>query len=137
MTTPQTARSLSDFAGAWRFARTISHTDGSVMQVTGTAQMDWLEDALSYHERGAMVLPNGQTLQAERRYLWQQGLQIYFDDGRFFHAVPPKGGEAQHWCPPDDYRVSYDFGHWPQWRAVWHVSGPAKSYVMRTDYQRG
>jgi len=130
----QASKELSDFVGCWRFERDVRHADGSLVQITGTADFEWQGDALLYQEHGTMRLATGQLLQAERRYLWQQGLRIYFDDGRFFHAVPPTGGDAKHWCPPDDYRVSYDFVVWPRWRAVWRVQGPAKSYEMTTDY---
>lgn len=132
----QIGKELSDFAGNWRFERDVRHADGSVMQVTGTAQFDWQDDALAYLERGKMELPSGPPVSTVRRYLWQQGLRVYFEDGRFFHSVPPLGGEAAHWCAPDDYRAAYDFAQWPKWQAVWQVRGPAKDYVMTTHYTR-
>jgi hypothetical protein len=132
----QTGQELGDFAGHWRFEREVRHADGSVMQITGAAQFDWQDDALAYQERGKMQLPFGPPVSTVRRYLWQQGLRVYFEDGRFFHSVPPLGGEAVHWCAPDDYRVTYDFAQWPKWRAVWQVRGPAKDYVMTTYYMR-
>jgi len=136
MTDLPTPRVLADFAGPWRFVRVIDQADGAAVRVTGLAQFDWEGRDLAYLERGTMHLPNGQSFHAERRYTWREGLNVYFEDGRFFHSVPPQGGEAAHWCAPDDYRVAYDFGAWPQWRAVWTVRGPAKDYVMTTDYNR-
>lgn len=136
MVAPPNARGLADFAGVWTFVREVEHGDGNTVQVTGTAQFEWQQDTLAYLEQGEMRLATGQVLQTERRYLWQQGLRIYFEDGTFFHTVPPLGGAAQHWCAPDDYQVSYDFEKWPRWQAVWQVKGPSKDYSMTTEYSR-
>ena len=38
---------------------------------------------------------------AERRYRWDEKLNIYFEDGRFFHRVAAMSGAAAHWCDPD------------------------------------
>jgi hypothetical protein len=132
----QAGKELSDFVGCWRFERDVRHADGTLMQITGTADFGWQGDALLYQEQGKMRLTTGQVLQAQRRYLWQQGLRIYFEDGAFFHTVPPLGGAAEHWCAPDDYQVSYDFEQWPRWLAVWQVKGPSKNYTMTTEYSR-
>jgi hypothetical protein len=40
---------------------------------------------------------------AKRRYLWDEKLNIYFEDGRFLHQVPVLGGVAAHCCDPDQY----------------------------------
>ncbi len=127
-------KELSDFVGRWHFDREVCHADGSKMQVIGSATMDWQDDALIYLERGTMKLPLGRPISTERRYLWQPGLRVHFEDGSFFHIVPPLGGQATHWCPPDDYHVEYDFEHWPKWQSIWRVNGPAKAYKMTTVF---
>lgn len=127
---------LSDFAGAWRIERTIRHADGTAARFTGRAV--WQPDAggLSYHETGQMVLQNGLHFAGERRYLWADDLSVSFEDGRFFHMVPPQGGETSHWCAPDQYTGCYDFTQWPAFTVTWRVSGPRKSYRMLTRYTR-
>ena len=128
-------RSLSDFEGLWHFLREVRHTSGESARVTGTAVFEPDEMGLRCRESGQMVLSSGQTLTAERTYFWRDGLQVYFDDGRFFHTVPAHGGEAEHWCDPDTYQVEYAFEE-DMWHTVWRVEGPAKSYVMSTLYAR-
>ena len=73
---------------------------------------------------------------AERRYLWGPDLTVCFEDGRFFHQVPPEGGQAAHWCDPDQYEVSYDFRAWPDWQTRWRVVGPRKDYAMVSWYRK-
>ena len=46
------------------------------------------------------------------------------------------GGEAEHWCDPDMYRVGYDFSAWPEFAATWEVAGPKKAYRMVSRYRR-
>jgi hypothetical protein len=41
-----------------------------------------------------------------------------------------------HACDPDTYRAHHDFSRWPQWHAVWTVTGPRKDYTMWTMWQR-
>jgi hypothetical protein len=73
---------------------------------------------------------------AERRYLWSADLSVWFEDGRFFHNVPPHGGPTAHWCDPDQYDGQYDFADWPAFRVTWRVRGPRKDYRMETLYRR-
>ena len=75
-------------------------------------------------------------MQSERRYRWDADLNVYFDDGRFFHTVPPLGGQTDHWCDPDGYDVRYDFAQWPTWSAEWYVLGPRKNYRMLSQYSQ-
>jgi len=42
---------------------------------------------------------------------------------------------AEHDCPPDHYRVRYDFRSWPRWQADWRVRGPRKDYTLGSAYQ--
>lgn len=127
---------LQDFAGNWRVERSIEdRLAGGTARFEGKARWVREEGGLSYHETGQLVT-SGQSFTAERRYFWREGLNVYFDDGRFFHQVPAQGGAAAHWCDPDQYDVAYDFLGWPDWHAVWSVKGPRKDYTMVTRYMR-
>ncbi|MHA6262219.1 DUF6314 family protein [Arenibacterium sp. CAU 1754] len=129
-------RSLSDFAGAWRVDRVIHHAKGP--DATFAGQADWTPctQGLRYRETGQLIIAGHAPFLAEREYLWLPDLSVLFDDGRFFHRVPAAGGEAHHWCDPDDYVVSYDFGGWPGFTTRWQVRGPRKDYVMTATYAR-
>lgn len=134
------ARDLADFAGAWTLSRVISQGDGTTARFDGQAVWSWQDGAaeptLDYVETGTLRLPGQRPMEAERRYLWRSGPTVWFDDGRFFHAVPKAGGAAHHFCAPDDYRVSYDFSDWPDFSTRWIVSGPRKDYIMDTRFRR-
>ena len=127
-------RCLDDFKGRWALSKTITHGDGTAARFEGHATWTPVETGLAYHENGQLLLPGAAPIRAERRYLWQEPLRVYFEDGRFFHDVPPNGGEALHHCAPDLYRVRYDFGDWPEWQATWHVTGPRKDYLMKMHF---
>ena len=79
-------------------------------------------------------------MEARRVYLWRDAepgaVAVTFDDGRPFHQFDLTGGEARHACPPDTYRVRYDFSEWPVWTARWRVTGPRKDYLMTSRYRR-
>ncbi|MFU8776887.1 MAG: DUF6314 family protein [Roseovarius sp.] len=127
---------LHDFAGVWTLERVIHHADGSRARLTGQAVWHPDPKGLACHETGEMVLGDGTRFAAERRYLWSHDLSVWFDDGRFFHKVPPQGGEAAHWCDPDQYDGHYDFTAWPAFAVTWRVRGPRKAYRMETCYHR-
>ncbi|MBS0123917.1 trigger factor [Aestuariicoccus sp. KMU-90] len=129
-------RQLADFLGDWQIARDIRHADGSAARFEGRATW-WTEgDGAICLESGTLILPGQGAFQAERRYLWAADLSVRFDDGRFFHAVPPEGGQAAHWCDPDQYDADYDFSAWPDWSCTWRVRGPRKDYTMSSRYRR-
>jgi hypothetical protein len=73
---------------------------------------------------------------AERRYLWDEKLNIYFEDGRFLLQVPALGGVAAHWCDPDQYIASYDFTDWPKWSCTCRIRGPRKDYTLHSRYSK-
>lgn len=128
------ARKLDDFRGGWSLRRTISHADGTKAEFSGKAVWHPHEQGLRYLETGQLVVNGHTSFHAEREYLWLPDLSVLFDDGRFFHNVPSNGGEARHWCDPDDYVVSYDFADWPEFTTNWRVKGPRKDYVMVSSY---
>lgn len=134
--------SLGDFSGVWRLDRRITdHLTGQGARFIGAATLHPPENgAALWAERGEMRIADAAPMQAERRYRWAQNgamIDVFFEDGRAFHSFDPNGApKANHWCDPDDYRVSYDFTQWPNWRAVWRVKGPRKDYEMTTAATR-
>jgi len=127
-------RGLEGFLGTWQLAREISHGDGSSARFEGVAEWRAEGAGAVYVERGELVMAQGRFA-AERRYLWDRDLRVFFEDGRFFHQVPEAGGTASHWCDPDQYDADYDFSRWPDWQARWQVRGPRKAYVMVSRYR--
>jgi len=126
----------ADFAGHWHITRRIMPRHGLEVRFEGQAVWTPVAGGMDYHETGQMMMAEQPPMQAERRYFWSDDLSVYFDDGRFFHKVPPSGGAAVHWCDPDQYEGLYDFSDWPAFRVVWQVRGPIKDYRSETDYTR-
>lgn len=142
MTYPQ---ALSDFAGRWSVTRRITdHSGGPYGRFEGHAMLTPGQTTeLLYAETGQLRLGDMPPFQAERRYLWRadgSAIATFFEDGRPFHRIALGAAEAHdlHDCPPDTYRVRYEFGAWPDtWTAFWDVTGPRKDYSMISEYQRG
>ncbi len=129
-------RVLSDFEGGWTVSRRIVEASGAEATFEGAAVWTPAEAGMLYEERGVLNVAGQAPMQAERKYLWDAALNVYFEDGRFFHAVPPAGGDAAHWCDPDQYDVHYNFAAWPRFEVRWHVQGPRKAYEMTSTYCR-
>lgn len=132
---------LSAFLGAWALDRSIEDARAARSgRLAGEARFSPAPDGLAYEEAGTLAFPGTAPMQASRRYLWRQGgaggIDVLFADGRFFHAFDPALPEpsALHDCPPDTYRVRYDFTAWPLWQAEWRVTGPDKDYIMLSRY---
>jgi hypothetical protein len=127
---------LADFEGAWRITRMIRHCAGAPALFMGTAV--WMPDVngLAYHESGVLKIDGHLEIRSERRYHWDAGLNVTFDDGWFFHRVPSEGGQTAHWCDPDHYAVTYHFNKWPVFEVEWRVMGPRKDYRMHSRYER-
>jgi hypothetical protein len=137
---PKLPFSLNDFMGhSWGITRQIldHHQDTSV-QFKGQCRIagGW------YHETGHLILAHSPALTSSRRYRWHPGagggIDIFFEDDRFFHHInlAQSSPTAHHLCPPDEYHVTYDFARWPDWTADWQVTGPRKSYDMRSCYRK-
>lgn len=126
-------RQLADFLGQWALSRRIVPAVGPEAQFEGTAV--WTADG-AYTEEGLLRVDGQPPMRAERRYTWDAELTVYFEDGRFFHRVPPAGGATGHWCDPDQYDVTYDFALWPRFEVRWRVVGPRKNYEMISHYYR-
>lgn len=129
---------LSDFEGGWRLDRRIDDARaGLTGRLEGQAVFRPVQGGLVVTETGRLSYGAAPPLQAERVYLWRAeagGIAVAFEDGHPFHWFAPARPEATHDCPPDLYRVRYDFTRWPDWQAVWHVTGPRKDYVMTSRY---
>ena len=137
---------LQDFAGRWRMRRRIegrvgAAKAGSSASFDGIATFTPTKGGLEYAEAGELRLPEQGRFHATRRYLWRPvagGVDVCFADGSDFHhfdlGLPVVC--AWHDCLPDVYEVSYNFTHWPDWRAIWRVQGPHKDYTTITDYLR-
>jgi len=129
-----TARTLQDFAGTWTFERSVRHANGDRARAHGSAVLSPAGKMLIYVETGQMSLNDSAPMTTTRRYIWREGLEVQFEDGRAFHTIPAMGGTAEHWCDPDQYSVHYNFAKWPEWSAIWSVKGPRKAYAMTTQY---
>ena len=133
---------LDAFRGPWRLTRTIDDIrNGRAGRFEGTARFEAGPGGLDYAEEGRLRFEGGATFAATRRYFWCEGgagsIEVHFADGRFFHRfyADEHRPVAFHDCPPDQYRVAYDFRGWPRWRAEWSVIGPAKNYGLVSDYR--
>lgn len=133
----------SDFLGSWQIARQIDDAlSGTQASFDGIATIEAGAQSWRYVEKGKLALVGAKPMTAERQYIWQadeSGIDIHFDDGRFFHRLilggaSPEAPTAQHWCDPDQYNVTYDFSKWPCWTSVWQVEGPRKNYVMTSVF---
>lgn len=135
-------RKLADFKGRWRISRRIEAGGASGSGLfDGIAVFTGFEGGLTYKEAGELRLPEQSGMQASREYIWREGaggVDVCFEDGSDFHHIDLASNVVTAWhdCHPDFYEVSYNFTHWPNWRAIWRVRGPAKDYTMITDYCR-
>lgn len=132
---------LPAFTGTWAVERDITDLRGGRSgRFTGRAEFRPAPDGLAYVETGTLVL-GGVVMAATRSYLWREAagcIEVRFDDGHPFHAFPADDltPEASHDCPPDRYRVRYDFADWPRWQVEWRVTGQRKDYLSRTRFAR-
>ncbi|MEM7719536.1 MAG: DUF6314 family protein, partial [Pseudomonadota bacterium] len=135
---PAGPSSIWSFAGDWTLQRRIDHSDGRVDHLSGTCRFERAGPRLIQDELGWLETSTGR-FQATRRYVWTEAggrLDVFFDDMRPFHAIPlgEVRPETVHLCPPDRYHVAYDFSSWPEWRTVWSVEGPRKTYRMSSHF---
>ena len=106
---------LTPFEGIWRLSRRIEDARaGETVTGTGTATATRDGAALIWHEEVTLVWPGRAPLTGTRGGRWEAqgaGFAAFFEDGRFFHAIDAVTGqpETHHDCPPDLYRVRYDF----------------------------
>ncbi len=130
---------MADLEGRWQVSRRIADRLGPEARFAGEAEILPDGDRWQYAERGTLTLAGQPGFAAHRVYKFAErdgGADVFFEDGRFFHAFDWEAAEAEHLCGADLYRVRYDFGDWPDWSAVWTVAGPRKDYVMTSTYRR-
>lgn len=130
---------LADFEGLWLLKRDVIHEGAPPARFEGEARVIREGEAWAYREAGVLHMDGHAPMQAERAYAWRArpegGIDVFFDDGRYFHSITG-AGQAEHWCAPDMYEVIYDFAAWPDWTATWWVRGPKKAYRMESRYFR-
>gem|GEM_PF-316745 len=96
--------------------------------------------ALRYAERGQLRFGE-HTGPARRSLLYVAGpelVEVRFGDGRAFHDLDLSAGgwHAEHRCGDDVYLVSYHVLGDDGYREHWAVTGPGKSYEIRTQMRR-
>jgi Family of unknown function (DUF6314) len=135
---------LARLEGDWTLTR---HVDGRAL-MKGLATFSANDDgSFTCHERGRVHWADGQTFEAERRYLYRAsptGFAIFFfeEPARLFHDVrlqPAHRGlmaEASHQCKDDLYLGRYEFLADGTFSIRHHVSGPRKAYTLETTYHR-
>lgn len=133
---------LEAFAGDWQIDREIEDVKGGRHgRFTGRARFTRSPEGLRYREEGRLALDGAPEMAATRDYLWRDAgagaVEVLFADGRPFHRflLDEPDPAAEHACPPDTYRVRYDFSRWPRWRAEWRVTGPRKDYGMVSRFR--
>ena len=114
----------------------MRHVDGTRARFRGEAA--WTPDgvALRCLEDGVLE-QGGQRFAARRETLWRagpEGIAVAFPDGTPFHRI--EAGPAIHDCPPDTYRLAYDWSGRGFWSVRWRVTGPRKDYRAITRYAR-
>nr|WP_275297027.1 DUF6314 family protein [Jannaschia sp. Os4] len=122
-------------SGRWRVLRAVRHADGTRARFEGHATWAPEGRGLRCVEDGTMVL-GGARMPARRETVWavEDGtLTVRFADGRPFHAVAE--GWARHDCPPDLYRIAYEWGA-DRFAMRWRVTGPRKDYAALTRHLR-
>jgi hypothetical protein len=129
--------------GAWLLERELlDERTGATGTFTGTAVFtERSPGVLSYREAGELVWP-GYRGPAERSLGFEQGagtrLHVLFADGRPFHDLEllGEGFDAEHLCKDDRYLGRFVLSSPTRWTARWRVTGPAKSLVLASRYER-
>jgi hypothetical protein len=134
---------LDCLVGPWVLIRSIDN--GASM--TGTAAFEYANGQLAYSERGQLRLPDGQTIDGERRYLFEacdDGFSVLFAEAppRLFHHIAlcrtgaSLAGSAVHLCGDDCYDSHYEFSPDGTFFVRHAVVGPRKAYTIETYYTR-
>lgn len=131
--------------GMWRIDRPIVDALGPDAHFTGNIiirQTEGTLDTLTLAESGYLKIGDQSPVPANRAYSWvfhsPTFVEAFFLDGRPFHNIDlaTANPKALHECPPDTYRVAYDFRMPDEWRSTWTVTGPRKDYVMTSTMTR-
>mgnify|MGYP000026460516 CR=1 FL=1 len=143
---PDTSNAMSlmaAFLGNWTVERHIHDQGGKRLgRFEGIVQFSRAGEHVCYAEEGLMQYGGQAQFKASRVYQWRfpggARIEVKFADGRDFHSIDFVRGSvsASHFCAPDKYDVTYDFGNWPEWSTEWHVEGPRKAYRMMSIFRR-
>ena len=136
------AMRLAAFAGAWEIDRRIEDLRGGRLgRFAGRARFAPADDGLDYREEGTLVFDGSPPMTATRAL--PSGATAAAASSRSASRTAGSSSllrrraraRAEHDCPPDSYRVRYDFARWPRWRAEWRVRGPRKDYALLSAFR--
>jgi hypothetical protein len=137
--------------GSWSVERALldraTGTRGTFSGVVRFTPETGTDGDLLFREEGTVVWNTASgtpfTSPASREYLLRPSgspdtMEMFFPDGRPFHRMGfgPDSGQAQHWCDPDSYRVSYTLLGPDEFRYRWDVTGPAKNQLLESVVRR-
>ncbi|MEN3931803.1 DUF6314 family protein [Microvirga sp. W0021] len=135
----------SFLTGQWQLQRLgwIGTGEGKrqIMRMSGQAEITETDDGLLFSERGVMHFDEYHG-SAERQYLFRPvnptTMQVFFDDGRYFHemAFSGKRADVYHMCMPDDYSGRYRILDQDSWCLNWRIIGPHKNSLISSRFQR-
>lgn len=135
---------LDHLRGTWSVERRLQdHASGLTGAFTGTATFTDDDGGLRHRERGSLSWAGAAPTIATRELLWRAtasapAVEVFFDDGRFFHSLDLSDGRdtPAHPCAPDHYQGSFLLLDHDHWRYIWRVSGPAKDLTLDTHLTR-
>lgn len=135
---------LPSLAGSWVLSRSIDNG----CSMAGAAAISRRDGGhFDYREAGRLALADGQTVEAERRYIFAaevDGFAVFFAETppRLFHRVVLERigrtlvANGVHFCGADHYDTRYEFRADDSFTIRHAVTGPRKGYAMETRYTR-
>ncbi len=136
-----------DFIGRWSITRNIhDEMNGENSIFLGEANIKKEELHFHYKEQGKLSLSYHASVNAAQSYFWRpvgnSVFEIFFNNGDYFHqldlTMAVKLGIycTDYLCISDLYKVQYNFSQFPDWRTIWHVTGPRKKYQIYSCFKR-
>jgi hypothetical protein len=135
---------LAHLVGRWRVDRGVRDlASGDEGWFEGGTVFSPLPGGGLLHAESGTFTWQGVARPAERTLRFLPGrspgaADVRFADGRPFHHLDLTSGHqvADHPCAADLYRGEFSVRDADHWRTVWRVGGPAKDFVLTTDYAR-
>jgi hypothetical protein len=134
---------LVHLSGKWLFERSISKPQ---LNIIGTALFEPLSSGrLSYHEYGNYILDgNNYDFFQKRTFVYKNDILIvYKQDDNILHtfnlntnSTYPMTLTHTHDCGPDSYKSIYNFESESAFETCYEVTGPNKSYTIKTRYSK-
>jgi hypothetical protein len=110
------------------------------MRFAGRATFRADGDCLLFTEQGTLAFAGyrGDAGQRHRFAVTGAAADVWFEDGRFFHALDLRQGRAvvRHACAPDLYEGRYRVYGCDAWGVTWRVAGPRKRQVIASRFWR-